>query len=206
MHAAEAAPEPHTFAATASPLVDPQPFAHAGEVLLFQALLDEAERIRASLAALATRQRQVFDAHPSCADSFSESSAQVLFEIAAALESGREPREAARTWAPLEACAKELPHAAIVDAFLGQLRAAWRTAGVMTGDAGAPAARTRLPPLRRRPPVRDALTTLRANLTLRSTACRHALRLAVTVAIAAAIYRLLHLSRGYWIPMTACWS
>ena len=62
-----AAPEPHTFAATESPLADPQPFARDSDVLVFQALLDEAERIRASLAALATRQRQLLEAHPSCA-------------------------------------------------------------------------------------------------------------------------------------------
>ena len=47
------APEPHTFAMTMSPLADPQPFARAGDVLVFQALLDEAERIRASLAGAA---------------------------------------------------------------------------------------------------------------------------------------------------------
>jgi uncharacterized membrane protein YccC len=204
MFAAEAAaPEPHTFAAAESPLADPQPFARASDVLVFQALLDEAERIRASLAAIATRQRQLFEAHPSCAGAFAEWIGRVLAEIAAAVQSGREPREDTPMWAPLEACARELPHGAAVDALLGQLRAAWRTAGVLAGDAGPPAPRARLPPLRRRPPVRDALTTLWANLTLDSTACRHALRLAVTVGAATAMYRLRDLPRGYWMPMTA---
>jgi hypothetical protein len=203
MHAAEVAPEPHTFAATASPLADPQPFARASDVLVFQALLDEAERIRASLAALATRQRQLLDAHPSCARTLGELSARVLSEIAAALENGREPRESTPIWPKLESCAEQLGHAVVVDALLGQLRAAWRTAGVMTEDTDRPPAPAELTPLRRRPPLRDALTTIRANLTLRSTAFRHALRLGVTVGIATAIYRLLHLPRGYWIPMTA---
>ena len=204
MHAAAAAaPEPHTFAATASPLADPQPFARPGDVLVFQALLDEAERIRTGLAALATRQRLLVAADPSCAAAFSEWSGRVLFEIAAALEAGREPRETTPIWDPLEACAQQLPQAPAVDALLGQLRAAWRTAGFMSGDAEQPAAHARLPPIHRRPPVRDALTTLRANLTLRSTACRHALRLAVTVGIATGIYRLVQLPRGYWMPMTA---
>jgi hypothetical protein len=204
MHAAAAAaPEPHTFAATASPLADPQPFARPGDVLVFQALLDEAERIRTSLAALATRQRQWLAADPSCAGTVSEWSGRVLFEIAAALEAGREPRETTPIWDPLEACAQQLPQAPAVDALLGQLRAAWRTAGFMSGDAEQPAAHARLPPIHRRPPVRDALTTLRANLTLRSTACRHALRLAVTVGIATGVYRLVQLPRGYWMPMTA---
>ena len=52
-------------------------------------------------------------------------------------------------------------------------------------------------------PIRDALTTLRANLTIESETFRHALRVAATVAVACACYRLLHLPRGYWIPMTA---
>ena len=58
------APEPHTFAATASPLHDPQPFARSSEVLVFQALLDEGERIRASLASLATQQRTARSKRP----------------------------------------------------------------------------------------------------------------------------------------------
>jgi uncharacterized membrane protein YccC len=45
--------------------------------------------------------------------------------------------------------------------------------------------------------------TIRANLTLRSTAFRHALRLAATLAFATAAYRLAGLPRGYWFPMTA---
>ncbi len=46
---------------------------------------------------------------------------------------------------------------------------------------------------------------LRANLTLRSTAFRHAIRLGVTLALATALYRILPLpiERGYWIPLTA---
>jgi uncharacterized membrane protein YccC len=43
---------------------------------------------------------------------------------------------------------------------------------------------------------------LRANLTLRSSAFRHAVRLSVTVAIAAAIAQIFDLPRGYWIPLT----
>ena len=42
-----------------------------------------------------------------------------------------------------------------------------------------------------------------ANLTLESTAFRHAVRLAVTLAIATAWYRLAAFPRGYWLPMTA---
>ena len=50
--------------------------------------------------------------------------------------------------------------------------------------------------------MRDALITLRANLTTRSTACRHALRLTAILTLAAAVARVLELPRGYWLPMT----
>ncbi len=51
--------------------------------------------------------------------------------------------------------------------------------------------------------LQDPLATLRTNLTLRSTACRHAIRLGITLAIATAIYHLFPFERGYWIPLTA---
>ena len=46
------------------------------------------------------------------------------------------------------------------------------------------------------------VATLRANLTLRSTACRHAVRLAVALAIGEALSRISGLQRAYWLPMT----
>jgi uncharacterized membrane protein YccC len=195
------APEPHTLAGTASPTYDPQPFARAAEVLVFQALLDEAERIRASLAALATQQHRLAAASPACARSLAGQCGRALAEIADALEGGREPREATPIWEPIEACARDVASSPVVDSLLGQMRAAWRIAGVMSGEEGDRSARHA--PLRRRPPIRDALTTLGANLTLRSTALRHALRLAVTIGIGTAIYRYVHLDRGYWLPMTS---
>ena len=52
------------------------------------------------------------------------------------------------------------------------------------------------------PPVRNALMTISANLSLQSTAWRHALRLATALAFATAVYRSTGLPRGYWFPMT----
>ncbi|MBV9940688.1 MAG: FUSC family protein [Solirubrobacterales bacterium] len=43
---------------------------------------------------------------------------------------------------------------------------------------------------------------LRANLTRRSSAFRHAVRLSVTIALAGTIYRVFDLPRGYWVPLT----
>ncbi|MEP6917943.1 MAG: FUSC family protein [Acidobacteriota bacterium] len=197
------APEPHTLAGTLSPLQDPQPFAKAGDVLVFQSLLDEAERIRASLAGLATKHRRLTETNQACALTVASRSAQALAEIAAALEDGREPQEPAGLWKSFDECAARLAPSTETDALLGQIRSAWRTSGILSG---APAddlpIRPHVAPLRRRPPVADAWTTLRANLTINSTACRHALRLAVTLAIATAFERVLAVPRGYWVPLT----
>jgi uncharacterized membrane protein YccC len=46
------------------------------------------------------------------------------------------------------------------------------------------------------------LATLWANLSLKSAACRHAIRLAVCVAIGDAVGRSFELHRSYWLPMT----
>ncbi len=46
------------------------------------------------------------------------------------------------------------------------------------------------------------LATLRANLHLRSSACRHGLRLALCVAIADALSHSINVQRTYWLPMT----
>src|SRR5436305_1550918 len=87
------APEPHTFAATLSPLSDPQPFARAGDVLVFQALFDAGERIRTSLAALATRRRELGD-DPVCTSLFFTACSRALEAIAEALDDGRDPPDA----------------------------------------------------------------------------------------------------------------
>lgn len=56
-----------------------------------------------------------------------------------------------------------------------------------------------------RPPalrLREPLSILRANLTLRSAACRHAVRLATCLSVADVLARLPALPRAYWLPMT----
>jgi len=198
------APEPHTFASLAPPIEDPNPFARGADVLVFQALFDEAERIRASLAAVATDQRRLAATEPACAKTLPRLCGHALMEIAAALEAGRDPSESdAPIWEPIDECLAALPRSAAVDTLLGQIRAAWRTAGLLTSNASRLALPSRLTPLRPRPPIRDGFTTLRVNLTLESTACRHALRLAAAIAITTTVYRVMELPRGYWMPITA---
>lgn len=206
---AAGAPEPHTLAATASPLEDPQPWARASEVLVFVALLDEAERVRSGLAAVALRHGPLLRSDRACAAQFASVTADLLNEIASAIENGRAPRDGRGLWPTLDHCAPALRGEPPFEAVLARLRAAWRTStslagagdepGLANGNAHAPA----LPAAPIVPDARDALITLRANLTLDSSALRHALRLAVTVALATALYRALGLERGYWMSLTA---
>ncbi len=199
----DAPPEPHTLAGTASPLADPQPFATTGEMLGFQALLDEAERIRAGLAALAFHHRRLLNSDRSCAGAVSSLTAQVLEEIAAALASGRAPRTVPGVAQSLADCVKMLSPAIRSEPLLAQLDAAWRTAGLLAGaPQGLAHAGETIARRRNRRFVRDALTTLRANLSFDSTAFRHALRLAATICLAQAMAAALELPRGYWVPLT----
>jgi uncharacterized membrane protein YccC len=50
--------------------------------------------------------------------------------------------------------------------------------------------------------LRRALTTLRAQLTPRSSAFRHATRLGIALTLAVIAYRVLPIGRGYWVPVT----
>jgi uncharacterized membrane protein YccC len=88
-----------------------------------------------------------------------------------------------------------------IDALAGQLRAATELAAHSTLAGQAEFERREAArPLRLQ--LGGWLETLRANLTLQSSACRHAIRLAVMVTIAAALGRGFYWSRSYWMPMT----
>jgi uncharacterized membrane protein YccC len=88
-----------------------------------------------------------------------------------------------------------------MDAVTGQLRSAVELAAHATVAGLADFARQEV----RRPwhlRLGGTLATLRANLSLRSAACRHAVRLAVCVALGDAVGRGFSLHRSYWLPMT----
>jgi len=188
------APEPHTLAGTASPTHDPQPFARAAEVLVFQALLDEAERIRESLTALAI-------VSPPLPERVATSASALLAEIAEAVDIGRAPAVDDTRWQILEAAAQAHPAArGRVEALLGQLRAAFRLAATPATAPAVPARRAR--PVPALPPIRDGLMTLWANLSLESSVCRHGLRLAATLALATAASHAFAIPRGYWASIT----
>ena len=70
--------------------------------------------------------------------------------------------------------------------------AAWISAAAREGRAGAPGPGPRPHPLE----------ALRAELTLRSSAFRHAVRLSAALIAAGVAYRGLSLGSGYWVPLT----
>jgi uncharacterized membrane protein YccC len=88
-----------------------------------------------------------------------------------------------------------------MDALLGQLRSAVRSASENTA-AGleALASRDALQPWPRR--ITGKLATLRANLTLQSPAFRHAIRMALCLAIGEVVAHRFHGGRAYWLAMT----
>jgi uncharacterized membrane protein YccC len=125
----------------------------------------------------------------------------ILRDVANAVDQGRAPARLRREWDALEEAAHALRTTGTsIDALLGQLRAAARLASVPAANEASHDAS----PDRRRtlPPIRNALMTISANVSLRSTAWRHALRLATALAFATAVYRSIDLPRGYWFPMT----
>lgn len=168
-------------------LADPRPFGRPLVLAAFQSLLDEAVRIRASLALLATvggdkytRLRPVI--------------AQVLDAIAQALDDAHAPEQTA-LYAMLSADTND-PN---LRALYGELRAAWRSASVPLGRFAFPELHypTDLPSLE------SSLAVLRDHFHLRSAFGRHAVRLAITLAAAGILGYVLPVQRGYWITLTA---
>jgi uncharacterized membrane protein YccC len=88
-----------------------------------------------------------------------------------------------------------------VDALTGQLRTAAELAAYSTAEGliAFEQRESRNPPWLR---LTGVLATLRANLSLQSAACRHAIRLAVCIAAGDALGRSLGFHRAYWLPMT----
>ncbi len=88
-----------------------------------------------------------------------------------------------------------------MDALAGQLRAAVELAEG-TAPSGARRFDRREATQSWRLRLKGTLATLRANLSLQSAACRHAIRLSVCVGIGELMGRTLGLTRSYWAPMT----
>jgi uncharacterized membrane protein YccC len=196
----------------------------AGEA--FRSLVDEADRTYLDLVVV-RKARMELDSPDSAAVGalalVRETAADVLGAIADALESGRWRCDTDTLRTRLDAAVAALSNEgerrrASGDAHLAnqlddllkrgasvraELRSAvdlavsWQGEGPPPDD---PARRHRS----RRPELltRGARSILRANLTLDSSAFRHAVRLGATTAAGAALYRALGLPHGYWVPLT----
>lgn len=171
----------------------------------FVVLLELAERMRLELTAMAELR-----ANPTVHAMFRGDAARVLTAIADALQAGEPPQQASRALQTLQASENALlgggnqsdALGTHIHALSGQLAAAVRNANWAgsRGELRASAAETPLPAALRGDSAR---ATLRANLTPRSVAFRHAVRSAVCLSVALLIARKLNLPHGYWLPMTA---
>ena len=180
----------------------------------YRALLSQAERIRLSLVAL-NRMRIRMERAPGTADTvaalcrFLEVSSGLLRMVGnqlrdgvplkgtALLDEARSAAEALRG-RPFEMGSEGLK---LIDAVAGQFRATFDLMGraIPRHNRGAPHYDAWRP---RRLRLHSARATLRANLSLQSAACRHAIRLCAGVAIAEVVGLRLELTRAYWAPMT----
>jgi uncharacterized membrane protein YccC len=177
--------------------------AHGRAMEAFGVLLELAERIRLELVAMG-------ELHEAVDARLRQDAARVLQGVAEALDAGESPLQAMRALEALRAdralaadgvVAREAADGH-VHALIGQLAAAVRNANWAgsRGEERAAAAETALPHA-----LRGGATwaTLRANLTMRSVAFRHALRCAACLSLTLLVSRLWQLPHGYWLPMTA---
>ncbi len=172
--------------------------AHGRAMEAFTVLLELAERIRLELTAMSA-----LHAADSLQMRYREGAAQVLEAIAHALETAEPPQQAERLLETLRNDARSMPGgmATHLRALDGQLAAAVRNANWAgsRGELRAEAEETQLPRTLQSGSVR---AMLRANLTPRSMAFRHAVRTAACLSAALLVSRLFHLQHGYWLPMT----
>jgi len=168
---------------------------HSAEGERYWSLLNQAERIRLSVLALKRLPE----------DRFLELAAEVLRAIAQSLVSREAPDAARQRLEELETLAEGYRAQEAVrfqaDALVGQLRSGLRTATEATpSGSDLMARRVTAQPWRRR--FGGSLARLQANLSLRSSGCRHAIRMAVCLAIGELAARNTQSQRSYWLAMT----
>ena len=180
----------------------------------YRMLLSQAERARLGLFALGRLRVRIAREAPASAaagllERYLEVAARVLQSIGDALVAPQPSQSARAQLDELQALAEQLraaeaplPDARLqMDAITGQLRSALElTASTTVAGLAAFVRQEVRRPWRLR--LAGTLATLRANLSLRSAACRHALRLATCVALGDAVGRSFALHRSYWLPMT----
>lgn len=192
------------------------------EAQRYRMLLSEAERARLCLLALRrirARIRREFPEHPGLRgmERFFSACADVLASIGDALTSGHPSPELPDRLAELQSVAEafrapsetQSPELTAMledarrqmDAIGGQFRASVELSSTAT-PAGLSAFELREALIPRRLRVASTAAIIRANLNFGSASFRHAVRLAVCVAIGEAVSRGFGLRRAYWLPMT----
>lgn len=196
------APPPTAFPAAIS-LTDANPLLPSSVRLTLADLLEEAERIRAALAALAAA------ADESELRALLNEAAAALSLIADALTTARAGRlpliQRMRQTLRQRAIAPEVRWRWAGEALLGQLRAVGRI--VANLEAVRPQQLAESAPGMQAPiPSQNgaawAFKTLQANLTTTSEAGRHAFRLAAAAALAETIVQATGLYQGRWVALT----
>jgi uncharacterized membrane protein YccC len=189
----------------------------------YWSLLNQAERIRLSLLTLRRlRKRMERDAEVSSrvdmVQRFLDVSAAVLAKIGQSLSMGEATIRVQEKLLELETLAESLraeetkPASSFLsamtrdarhqmDALIGQLRSATRSVSDTT-SAGfeALASRDATQPWPRR--ITGMMPILFANLTPQSSAFRHAIRMALCLAVGEVVARQIHNGRSYWLAMT----
>jgi uncharacterized membrane protein YccC len=181
-------------------VTDPNPLLRAQERYRFLLLVEQAERIRISLAAVARYGSQC---------TLLEPAASVLDGLAGALDVRRGHRDVAMTLEQTVAAIRlpdDAPWRWAGAALLGELRGAIRILRRLDERDVGPTPDLPARPGRRRDAwranVTSALDTLMTAAGTSSEAGRHALRLAVVAAIGEIVAQASGLPHGYWIVLT----
>jgi uncharacterized membrane protein YccC len=194
---------------------------HTVEADRYRSLLNQAERMRLGLLTLARLRVRIgrekeHGEEPAAIDRFFELCSQLLAAIGQSLRSNDAIGHESEALDKMEVFAEalrlspartDLVSALVsdalrqIDALTGQLRSSVELASHATtaGLAEFESRQSQTPWWLR---LRGSLAILRANLTFESAAFRHAVRLAVCVAVAAGIGRAVSWHRTYWLPMT----
>jgi uncharacterized membrane protein YccC len=181
-------------------VTDPNPLLRAQERYRFLLLLEQAEQIRVSLAAVARYGAQC---------TLLEPAAQVLDGLADALEARRDHAGRAAALDEMLAAIKlpaDAPWRWAGAALLGELRGAVRIVRRLDERDVGPTPDAPPRPARRwviwRSNVKAALENMAAAAGTETEAGRHALRLAVVAAIGEIVAQAAGLPHGYWVVLT----
>jgi len=176
----------------------------------YLALFSQAERIRLALLALAGFRRRMGGDAAELSRAMTLAS-KILAAIGASISSAGRAGQQAESTAELRELSGQLrtresepilrDACAQIDALAGQLRSAFDLAGHVT-PAGAVEFEKREARQPWRLRLAGTVALLRANLHLESAAFRHAVRLAVCVAVGMLVGQMFGWRRSYWLPMT----